>query len=230
MPGKNLSRREFIRKSSNVSATGIFVSTLPMIPVYSCNTADPSKEKGMFMSMDQNYGTLDPSVFASPGTQYRGAPLWFFNERIDIDESIRQLKEMRYAGWGLVLPRKFPGLLEVPYGEKWNQMLHEVLKTCVGLDMKVFLQEGNVPFPEMKKEYGLKMLVRRKINDSPHENETLISQMGEYAYYEHLSFRSSGSTAFRDKAKVSFSTHDPPETVRPFKRPDGLSAYRKSLT
>jgi len=197
MTGKKFSRRDFIRKSSNVSAAGIVLSTVPLIPACINPSSDTSKEEKSLSGPDPGYGILDPSTFASPGTEYRGAPLWFFNEKIDIDESIRQLKEMRYAGWGLVLPRKFPGLLEIPYGEKWNQMIHEVLKTCEILDMKVFLQEGNVPFPEMKKEYGLKMLVRRRADEKLHENETLISRVGEYSYYEHLSYSSAGTTAFR---------------------------------
>ncbi|MCK4966643.1 hypothetical protein KAS50_06410, partial [bacterium] len=41
------------------------------------------------------------------------------------------------------------------------------------------------------------MLVRRTVGEKPHKNETLITRIGNYAYYNHLSYDPITSTAFR---------------------------------
>ena len=78
---------------------------------------------------------------------------------------------------------------------KKNEMNYSVryCKECEKLKMKVSLQEGNVPFPGMKAEYGHKMLVRRAVGEKSHKNETLITQIGNYAYYKRDKIR---GTAF----------------------------------
>jgi hypothetical protein len=193
MSTKNLSRRDFIRKSA---ATGIVLSSVPSLA-----GSTPAAKTGpteIPSALNIQYGVLDSKIFRLPGSEYRGSPLWFFNDRIDINDSLEQLREMHSLGWGLVLPRKYNGVLDEPYGEKWNEMMHAVLKACETINMKVFLQENNVPFPEVKKEYGLKMLVKRPAADKVRENERLIYREGNYAYYENLAaLGSEKSTAFR---------------------------------
>lgn len=195
MSRNNFSRRDFIKKSASLSATGIVLSSVPSfenIPFVNTDTKDiPS-------ALNIQYGLLDSKIFRLPGSEYRGSPLWFFNDRVDIDEALEQLREIHSQGWGLVLPRKYTGVLDEPYGKKWNEMLHAVLKACEKINMKVFLQENNVPFPEVKSEYGLKMLVKRPAGDKILENERLIYREGNDTYNEHLApLSSERSTAFR---------------------------------
>ena len=192
MTKKNLSRREFIKKTANASLAGAVFS-----PGTSVINSSLLQDKSKTSNSECKFGYLCPNEFYNPGTDYRGVPLWLWNDRLDKDEVIRQLKGIKYAGWGLVLPRRFDGLLHVPYQKEWNDIMQEVLKTCESLKMKVFLQEGNVPFPAMKKEYGHKMLVRRPVNETPPESETLILKKGEYAYYLHLAYDPVRTTAFR---------------------------------
>ncbi len=206
---KNISRRDFIKKTANYSLAGVFLS-----PAASINSPTSVSNPSAVAEVNKRLGTIDLKTFASPGTEYRGVPLWFFNDKLDVSEVLRQLRSMRYAGWGRVLLRMYRGLLGSPYDEKWNEVTHEVLKACEALDMKVFLQEGNVPFPGMKEEYGQKMLVRRPLNEPAYRNETLMKRIGKYAYYRHVAFDPVRTTAFR-----RIDTLDP----------EAMSAYLEEL-
>ena len=185
---KGISRRDFIKGTANISLTGIFLS--------SENTPN-MKFLSKILNVEKQYGTLDKNIFSDPGTKYRGVTLWLFNDRLNVSEALRQLQGIRYAGWGRVILRNYRGLIDATYGVKWNEITQEVLKECGNLQMKVFLQEADknaagysVPtkIPGMKDAYRHKLLVRRRINETPDKNESLISRIGDYSYYRRVMF------------------------------------------
>lgn len=196
MSKNHLSRRDFIRKTSSISAAGIL---LPPSSTFIIETADKQFSPGQATEIQPD--TLDAREFLNPGTSYRGVPLWFFNDHVDKDEALRQLKSMRYAGWGKVMPRRYTGLLNPAYGKTWNEATKAVIELCRELDMKVILPEidkngwytaAPTPIPGMKDEYRNKALVQRRKPDKPGEHETLITTIGEYSYYQYLSFPKEG--------------------------------------
>lgn len=210
----NLSRREFVR--TGISTAGVLFTNADVFNTESEAPSSNSLDDLCASSEIRNKNsTLDREVFLNPGTEYRGVALWMLNDKLEMNEALRQLQGMKYAGWGRVILRRYTGLLDSPYRTKWNEILREVLKACETNKMGVFLQEGNVPFPDMKEAYGHKMLVRRPVNEPQHKNETLITRVGDFAYYQSLSAGEAGTTtAFR-----IIDTLDP----------EAMSAYFKAL-
>ncbi len=219
MAGKNMSRREFIKKTTNISAGSVLLySTLSTKnKTFLGNAPSVSDVK-------KEYGIFDQRIFLEPGPEFRGVPLFFFNDKIDVDEVIWQLKSIHYAGWGSVMPRRYAGLLDAPYDLKWNEAIREILKVCKSLNMKVFLQEAEknpvgystpTPIPGMKEEYRHKLLVRRNVKDKPEKYETLIKRIGNYTYYQHIVFPRAGY----EKGFCDMDLLDP----------DVVNAYMKGL-
>ncbi len=196
MAKNNLSRRDFIRKTSGISAAGILMPGTSSILSEQSGGISPR-----YPNPENQNGTIDAREFFNPGTPYRGIPLWFFNDGLDDEEIVRQLKGMRYAGWGRVMPRRYTGILNPAYGKKWNAATKLVIETCKDLDMKVYLPEidkngwysaAPTPIPGMKDEYRNKALIQRSIHDKTSENEMFITNIGEYSYYQYTSFPKSG--------------------------------------
>jgi hypothetical protein len=188
----NLSRREFIRKSPGIVSAGLYSDSFVI---------EEKTERNQSLGSNQRIGTLDSFEFHHPGTEYRGIPLWFFNDRLDKEDLIAQLKAMRYAGWGRVMPRRYTGGINPAYGKIWNDAIRTVIEVCKGLDMKVYLPEidkngwytaAPTPLPGMKDEFRNKSLIQRGKNDKPGKNEKLITQIGEYSYYQFTSFPKEG--------------------------------------
>jgi hypothetical protein len=90
MATKNLSRRDFIRKSAALSATGAVVSSVPSFA--GNHTAVKAEPTEIPSALNIQYGLLDRKIFRLPGSEYRGSPLWFFNDRIDINDTLEQLR------------------------------------------------------------------------------------------------------------------------------------------
>ncbi len=128
-------------------------------------------------------------------------PLFFFNDDIDPGEAARQVQAMHQAGWGKVMPRRYEGLMAPAYGEAWNKAVHEVIKVCRELGMKVFLQEADknawysatpTAIPGMKDEYRNKFLIKRNAEEKPDDHEILILHQGKYSYYQHTAYPKKG--------------------------------------
>jgi len=196
MNKNNLSRRDFIRKTSTISAAGIIFPVNPSI-----KNKKTSDHVSLVPIPEINAGSIDAKEFFNPGTEYRGVALWFFNDQIEKAEALRQLKGLRYAGWGRVIPRRYTGLLNPAYGKTWNEATKAVIEACKELDMKVFLAEidkngwytaAPTPIPGMKDKYRNKSLIQRAKTDKPGKNETLIKETGKYSYYQYLSFPKEG--------------------------------------
>ena len=198
MGNKNLSRRDFIKKTTNISLTGLILSQSALSSKDDIShTSAASSVAGTI----KHLGKLNTKTFLNPGTEYRGVPFLFFNDKIDGKEAARQVRAMRHAGWGRVLPRRYSGLLDASYGKGWNNAVHEVVKMSKQLDMKVFLQEADkngwysaapTQIPGMKDEYRNKCIVKRRADQEPGRHETLITRSGDYTYYQHTAYPVSG--------------------------------------
>lgn len=193
---KRLSRRDFIKKTSSVPLTGLFLS-----PSASLKVSNLKEKPEKVLNIKKYNGKLDIKTFLNPGAEYRGIPFHFYNDDIDGAEAVRQVRSMRYAGWGRVLPRRYSGLLNPTYGKDWNKAVHEVVKACKEMNMKVFLQEADkngwysaapTEIPGMKDEYRNKFIIKRNADEKPAEHETLIMKKGKYAYYQHVVYPRKG--------------------------------------
>ncbi len=67
-------------------------------------------------------------AFRNPGTEYRGAPFWSWNDRLEDAELVRQIESMMQAGMGGFFMHSRTGLLTEYMSEQWMQHI----RTCVG--------------------------------------------------------------------------------------------------
>lgn len=183
----NVSRRDFIKTTGTVSL--------------GCFTVLPGILSNIPEGPRASLGKLNPKEFLNPGAEHRGVPFLFFNDDIDAEEAVRQLREMHENGWGKVLPRRYGGLMNPVYGKTWNKAVHEIIKAAKKLGMKVFLQEADknawysaapTEIPGMKDEYRNKYLIKRNADEEPAKNEILILNDGQYNYYQHTAYPRQG--------------------------------------
>lgn len=66
-------------------------------------------------------------AFRNPGMEYRGAPFWSWNDRLDDAELVRQIESMMQAGMGGFFMHSRTGLLTEYMSEEWMQHI----RTCV---------------------------------------------------------------------------------------------------
>jgi hypothetical protein len=65
--------------------------------------------------------------FRNPGMEYRGAPFWSWNDRLEDTELVRQIESMRQAGMGGFFMHSRTGLLTPYMSDEWMQHI----RTCV---------------------------------------------------------------------------------------------------
>lgn len=138
--------------------------------------------------------SLDLAVFRDPGCQYRGVTLWFLNDRLEIDEAIRQLRGFREAGWGAVITRTFMGIRTPYLSPEWLTLTDRVVDVSRELGMRVFLQHADKNaagymasgVPGMQERFRHKLLVRAPAGDPPPPKSVLLGKNDKYAYYHQV--------------------------------------------
>lgn len=65
--------------------------------------------------------------FRNPGMEYRGAPFWSWNDKLDDAELVRQIESMKQAGMGGFFMHSRTGLLTPYLSEEWMARI----RTCV---------------------------------------------------------------------------------------------------
>ena len=127
---------------------------------------------------------MDRKTFANPGSAFRGVALWMLNDKLELDEIERQLREFRDAGWGAVITRTFMGLRTEYLSEEWMKILEKVISVSKELDLKVWFQAGYMPsgIPDMDTQHAHKVLFARKKDEEPKEDESVLCEDGRYVY------------------------------------------------
>ncbi|HMN60887.1 MAG TPA: glycosyl hydrolase, partial [Anaerolinea sp.] len=79
--------------------------------------------------------------FTSPSTAFRGAPFWSWNDRLQIEELTRQVRDMRAHGMGGFFMHSREGL-ETPYmGDKWLECIRETVRVAGETGMHAWLYD-----------------------------------------------------------------------------------------
>ena len=85
-------------------------------------------------------------VFKNPTNEYRIAPFYFINHKIQKNELLRQINEMFEKGIGGIVFHARHGLLTEYMGEEWMECLEFTIEECKKRDMYVWLyDEDNWP-------------------------------------------------------------------------------------
>jgi hypothetical protein len=83
--------------------------------------------------------------FKHPDKMYYGTDFWMLNDRLEEDELVRQMHEMKKQGVYSFIARTYIGLKSDYPGNDFKSKLKLIVKTAKELDMKVFLQAGYMP-------------------------------------------------------------------------------------
>ena len=83
--------------------------------------------------------------FVHPDPMYRGTDFWMLNDRLEEEEIVRQLHEMKEQGVYSFIARTYIGLKSDYPGPDFQSKLRCIVDTAKALGMKVFLQAGYMP-------------------------------------------------------------------------------------
>ena len=79
--------------------------------------------------------------FNSPSTSFRGAPFWSWNDRLRVEELVRQVNDMKAHGMGGFFMHSREGL-ETPYmSADWMECIRETVKTAAETGMNAWLYD-----------------------------------------------------------------------------------------
>ncbi len=113
----------------------ILILAIPFFLI-SCN--QPTNQENSINSLD---GLL--SQLPDPPVDYRTAPLWDWNEKINEDDIAFQLKKFKEGGLGGVFIHPRPGLVTDYLSEDWNQLFKFTVDKGKELGMKVWIYDEN---------------------------------------------------------------------------------------
>lgn len=132
--------------------------------------------------------------FVNPDKIYHGTDFWMLNDKLESDEIVRQLNEMKKQGVYTFIARTYVGLKSDYPGPDFQSKLRVIVDTAKELDMKVFLQAGYMPedVTGLPEEYSLNYIKVYKKGDTIPDNEKII------AYYNDVVFTLWNSGIFLD--------------------------------
>lgn len=79
--------------------------------------------------------------FLNPPSQYRSTPFWAWNDQLDEQELVRQVKDMKDQGFGGFFIHSREGLETEYMGEKWLHCVKEVVKAAKELGLEAWLYD-----------------------------------------------------------------------------------------
>ncbi|ABW01748.1 glycosyl hydrolase [Caldivirga maquilingensis] len=110
---------------------------------------------------------LSVEYFINPSIEFRGVPFWSINDRLNVDELIRQIRLIKDAGFGGVFFHAREGLLTPFLSNEWFKALKAVVEEAARIGVKVWLYDedrwpsgfagGHVP--ALGPEYRAKALI-----------------------------------------------------------------------
>ena len=183
------------------------------------------KEQGSQVTM--SFKETEKS-FVEPGKEFRPAPLWTWNARVnheDIDSGLRFFKEQGFGG-AFIHPR--PGLETDYLSEEWFELYRYAVEKAKELDLDIWIYDEN-SYPsgfagghvqrEMPESWDHTVRIR------PHQFETLPEDLSTYSYFlrqegDDFVDISSNLEAYRGKPGVYYLyTSESAEVV------EGMSAW-----
>ncbi len=124
--------------------------------------------------------------FINPDKIYHGTDFWMLNGKLEEDEIIRQLNEMKKQGVYTFIARTYVGLKSDYPGPDFQSKLRVIVDTAGELDMKVFLQAGYMPedVTGLPKEYSLNYIKIYKKDDIIPDNEKILTSYDDVIFTE----------------------------------------------
>lgn len=144
--------------------------------------------------------SLDKKIFLKPTAEFRGAPLWSWNDELRNEELVRQIRLMRRAGIGGFYMHSRIGLLTKYMSDEWMDRVRTCIHEAKRLGMRAWLYDedrwpsgyagGRVP--ERSEDFRARHLVCLDRNEAAPEESKPIATSADHIYYEVLSPREPG--------------------------------------
>ena len=124
--------------------------------------------------------------FVNPDKIYHGTDFWMLNDKLEANEIVRQLNEMKKQGVYTFIARTYIGLKSDYPGPEFQSKLRVIVDTATELDMKLFLQAGYMPedVTGLPPEYALNYIKVYKEGTAIPENEKVLARHGEFVFTE----------------------------------------------
>ena len=83
--------------------------------------------------------TLSEALFRHPGSEYRAAPFWAWNCKLEREELLRQLDVLKEMGMGGAFLHSRVGLKTEYLGPEWFDLTNAVVDEAARLGMEAYL-------------------------------------------------------------------------------------------
>ncbi len=131
--------------------------------------------------------------FRNPGTDWRGAPFWSWNDDLDPEELRWQVREMKRAGLGGFFMHNRIGLVTPYMGKRWMECIGATVDEARRLGMKAWLYDedrwpsgyGGGLVAKSNPDFGAKYLELTP-NDKPAEYRFAVTRTCEAMTYRPL--------------------------------------------
>jgi len=126
--------------------------------------------------------------FHNPSREYRGVTLWMLNDKLEVDEIVRQLEGFADAGWGAVIGRTFNGLRTEYLSDEWMDMVARIVERAEQLGLRVWLQAGYMPsaIPNLDPVQAHRGLAMRTKGEVVSEGEVVLCEDDAYGYCKRV--------------------------------------------
>ena len=124
--------------------------------------------------------------FVNPDKIYHGTDFWMLNDKLEADEIVRQLNEMKKQGVYTFIARTYIGLKSDYPGPEFQSKLRVIVDTATELDMKLFLQAGYMPedVTGLPRDYALNYIKVYREGDAIPENERILARHENFIFTE----------------------------------------------
>src|SRR5438874_2217296 len=101
----------------------------------------PRKQKTWTLYPRNQSSALDPKLFRNPTAEYRGTPFWSWNNRLDIDQLLRQIDQLKAMDFGGFHIHSRTGLATEYLGEDYLRAVVTCTQRAAKLKMLSWLYD-----------------------------------------------------------------------------------------
>jgi len=136
---------------------------------------------------------IKADVFLNPPVDYRSAPFYALNDKLDTTELIRQINGFKEGGYGGSFLHSRGGLLTEYMGKEWWEAMDVAVRTSKQIGLKAwFYDEDKWPsgfaggkIPLMNEEFHARCLSRVDKNENVNDDDKVLFEDGKFRYIIH---------------------------------------------
>jgi hypothetical protein len=138
-------------------------------------------------------GFIDADIFLNPPIEYRSAPFYSLNDKLDTAEVIRQVRGFKEAGFGGSFLHSRGGLLTEYMGSEWWEVMDAAVRTSKEIGINAwFYDEDKWPsgfaggkIPLVSEDFHARCLTRVEKDEEVDEIDSVLYEDDRYRYIIH---------------------------------------------